>query len=330
MSTHHARVYRNGSLESDHVALSDIPGYLGQLDATMWVDLLAPSTDDLSDLADMLGLPDREISDALATNRGPTLDRYPSHVFASIFAVSIEPSSAQLTSSEVGIFLGDRYLITVREEAWFPIDAVLERWDSLAELGQHGTDILIFGLLDVIVNGYVECIETFADHYDAVAQTTRSEIGTGNYARDPAQQESFFRWGHSLARLHRQQLPLADIARGLIWAPDAVRGDVLSPYRRDLTRRLSSLDEEVGAIRALSSDINDSIWSMRDYRQELIAKKVTGWATILAIPAILTGWFGMTVPYPGNGEGWGLGLMVSLTVALTIAFYVRFRKKGWI
>ena len=270
----------------------------------MWVDLLAPSTDDLSDLADKLGLPDREISDALATNRGPTLDRYPSHVFASVSAVSIERSSAQLTSSEVGIFLGDRYLITVREEAGFPIDAVLERWDSLAELGQHGTDLLILGLLDVIVRGYAGCLATFYDHYDAVARTIRSEIGTGDYAQDPARQESFFRWRHSLAQLHRQQLPLTDIARGLIWTPDAVQGDALSPYRRDLTRQLASIDEEVGAIRALSSDIDDTIWSMRDYQQELIAKKVAGWAAILAIPALLTGWFGTNVPYPGNGQAW--------------------------
>jgi magnesium transporter len=323
-------VYRDGSLESDHVALSDIPGYLGQPDTTVWVDLLAPSTDDLSDLADKLGLPDREISDALATKRGPTLDRYPSHIFASISAVSIERSSARLTCSEVGIFLGDRYLVTVREEAGFPIDAVLQRWDSLAELGQHGTDILVFGLLDVIVSGYVECLETFYDHYDAVAQTIRSEIGTASYARDPAQQEDFFRWRNSLSQLHRQQLPLTDIARGLIWTPDAVQGDALSPYRRDLTRRLTYIDEEVGAVRALSSDIGDAIWSMRDYQQELIAKKVAGWASILAIPALLTGWFGMNIPYPGNGEGWGVVLMVGLTFALTAAFYVRFRKNGWI
>lgn len=330
MSTHQARVYRNGSLESDHVALSDIPEYLGQPDTTVWVDLLAPSTDDMSDLADKLGLAASEISDALDTDRGPTLDRYPSHVFASVSAVSLERSSAQLTSSEVGIFLGDRYLITVREEAGFPIDAVLDRWDSLADLGQHGTDILVFGLLDVIITGYVECLDTFYDHYDAVAQTIRSEIGAGDYAQDPAEQERFFRWRHSLAQLHRQQLPLTDIARGLIWTDDAVRGDALAPYRRDLTRQLSVIDEAVGAIRALSSDVNDTIWSMRDYRQELIAKQVAGWAAILAIPAILTGWFGMNVPYPGDGEEWGVALMVGLTVVLTVAFYARFRKNGWI
>jgi magnesium transporter len=300
MSAHHARVYRNGTLESDHVALSDIPEYLGQPDTTVWVDLLAPSTDDLSDLADKLGLPAGEISDALATNRGPTLDRYPSHTFALVSAVSIESSSAQLTSNKVGIFLGDRYLITLCEEAGFPIDAVLKRWDSLSELGQHGTDILIFGLLDVIISGYVECLDTFYDHYDAVAQTVRSEIVAGEYAQDPAEQERFFRWRRALSQLHRQQLPLSDIARGLIWTSDAVRGDALAPYRRDLTRQLATIDEEVGAIRALSSDVSDTIWSIRDYRQELIAKKVTGWASIVAIPALLTGWFGMNVRTQGT------------------------------
>jgi magnesium transporter len=330
MSTHRARVYRNGLLESDHVALADVPEYLGQPDTTVWVDLLAPSDDDLVDLAGMLGLSDREVREVLATRRRSRLDRYPSHVVASLSAVSIDRATGQLTEAELGALIHDRYLITVREDAGFPIDAVVERWDSLAELGQHGTDILIFGLLDVIIGGYVESLETFYDHYDAAAEMTRSEIGAGEYSRDLAQRQDFFRWRHSLAQLHRQQLPLTEVARGLIWTPDAVHGDELAPYRRDLTRQLTRIDEEVASIRALSSNINDGIWSMRDYHQELIAKKVSGWAAILAIPAILTGWFGMNVPYPGNGEGWGVALMIGLTVALSAVFYFRFRKNGWI
>lgn len=109
-----------------------------------------------------------------------------------------------------------------------------------------------------------------------------------------------------------------------------MQGDELAPYRRDLTRQLARIDEEVVSIRALSSDVSDGIWSMRDYQQELIAKTVSGWAAILAIPAILTGWFGMNVPYPGSEQGWGVALMVGLTLALSTAFYVGFRRNGWI
>jgi magnesium transporter len=330
VSTHRARVYRDGSLESDHVAMAEIPEYLGQPDTTVWVDLFEPSRDDLADLAAMLELPDHEIADALAKRRVPKIERFPSHVVASLSSVSVERESGQLTTAEVGALLHDRYLVTVRWDAGFSIDAVLERWDSLAELGQHGTDILVLGLLDVIVSGYIDSLEAFYDHYDAVAQSTRSDIRAGDYAHEPANQQSFNQWRHSLAQMHRRQLPLAEIARGLIWTSDAVRGDQLAPYRRDLTRQLDRIDEEIASIRALSSDVNDQIWSMRDYHQELIAKKVSGWAAIFAVPAILTGWFGMNVPYPGSGQGWGVALMMALLVAGTGALYLGFRRNGWI
>ena len=278
----------------------------------------------------MLGLADREISDALAAHPHPKLNRHPSHTFTSLSAVSVDQSNGELTTSEVGIFLHDRCLLTVRQDAAFPIDAVLERWDSLDGLGGHGTDLLIVGLLDVIIDLCVDCLETLYDHYDAVAQTIRSEIGAGDYAQDPAQRQSFFHWRHSLAQLHRQQLALDEIVRGLIRLPDVAQDDELAPYRRDLTRRLVRLNEEAASIRDLSSDINGTVWSMRDFRQELIAKKVSGWAAIFAVPAILTGWFGMNVPYPGNGEGWGVVLMVGLSLAFSSALYVGFRKNDWI
>ena len=35
-------------------------------------------------------------------------------------------------------------------------------------------------------------------------------------------------------------------------------------------------------------------------------KKVTSWAAIIAVPTLITGWYGMNVPYPGSGETWGV------------------------
>ena len=35
-------------------------------------------------------------------------------------------------------------------------------------------------------------------------------------------------------------------------------------------------------------------------------KKVTSWAAIIAVPTLITGWYGMNVPYPGSGERWGV------------------------
>ena len=45
---------------------------------------------------------------------------------------------------------------------------------------------------------------------------------------------------------------------------------------------------------------------LRDYRQNLIMKKVTSWAAIIAVPTLVTGFYGMNVPYPGSEQTWGV------------------------
>ena len=54
-----------------------------------------------------------------------------------------------------------------------------------------------------------------------------------------------------------------------------------------------------------SSTIVETNLSLRDYRQNLIVKKVSSWAAIIAVPALVTGYYGMNVPYPGFRQGLG-------------------------
>ena len=48
-----------------------------------------------------------------------------------------------------------------------------------------------------------------------------------------------------------------------------------------------------------SSTIVETNLSLRDYRQNQVMKKVTSWAAIIAVPTLITGYYGMNVPYPG-------------------------------
>ena len=43
-------------------------------------------------------------------------------------------------------------------------------------------------------------------------------------------------------------------------------------------------------------------------------KKVTSWAAIIAVPTLITGYYGMNVPYPGSGETWGVIVATILVV----------------
>jgi magnesium transporter len=62
----------------------------------------------------------------------------------------------------------------------------------------------------------------------------------------------------------------------------------------------------------------------------VITKKVTSWAAIIAVPTFVTGFYGMNVPYPGFGKGSGLLAALSLMIVIAGILYVVFKRQDWL
>ena len=60
------------------------------------------------------------------------------------------------------------------------------------------------------------------------------------------------------------------------------------------------------------------------------AEKVTGWAAIIAVPTLVTGYFGMNVPYPGFGEKARFAACIATIVLTGLVLYLIFKRKGWL
>ena len=83
--------------------------------------------------------------------------------------------------------------------------------------------------------------------------------------------------------------------------------DDLYPYYQDVYDHILRVSESTDALRDLVSTIVETNLSLRDYRTNQIMKKVTSWAAIIAVPTLITGWYGMNVPYPGLRPTCGRG-----------------------
>jgi magnesium transporter len=70
--------------------------------------------------------------------------------------------------------------------------------------------------------------------------------------------------------------------------------------------------------------------SLRDYRQNLVMKKVSSWAAIVAAPTLVTGYYGMNVPFPGSGETSGVVVSALLAVGVSLYLYWLFRRRDWL
>ena len=70
--------------------------------------------------------------------------------------------------------------------------------------------------------------------------------------------------------------------------------------------------------------------SLQDQRLNNVMKKLAGWAAVISVPTLVTGWFGINVPYPGAGENSGLISAAILVVVPAVAVYALMRKNDWI
>jgi magnesium transporter len=70
--------------------------------------------------------------------------------------------------------------------------------------------------------------------------------------------------------------------------------------------------------------------TLRDFRQNQIMKQVTSWAAIIAVPTLITGYYGMNVRYPGLNTTWAWVLSVVVMLACSISLFLVFHKKGWL
>jgi magnesium transporter len=78
------------------------------------------------------------------------------------------------------------------------------------------------------------------------------------------------------------------------------------------------------------SSIFETNMSLSDNRMNLVMKKLTAWAAIIAVPTAITGYFGQNVPYPGFGKEWGWVFSSGAILLIAFALWGTFRRKDWL
>lgn len=319
------RMYRKGVLVAEGFPVADVSEHLEEPDTIVWVDFCAPTGEQLNELADELGLHELAVEDALERDQRPKLDLYAGHQFLSCHAVRVDPHGAGLDTTEIHAFINTRWLITVRSDEGFSMAPVTRRWDRSPDLVVHGVGFLLYGLLDVIVDGYFDTVQAFDDYYEAISERIFSERPLA-----PAQQRGWFNMRRALVRFHRFVVPMREALSALMRREHGTVSAELYPWYQDVYDHILRVNESTEALRDLVATIAETNLSLRGLRQNQIMKKVTSWAAIIAVPTLVTGYYGMNVPYPGSQQPSGVVASAALIVILSVGLYVLFRWRDWL
>ena len=320
------RLYKNGKCVQENFDPAEISDHLEKKDAcVVWLDLDAPQPEDLALIAEEFGLNPLAVEDASSGRQRPKLDHYDDHVFISLYDVALN-AAGELEEHELAVFAAPRYLITVRKSAGDPMDAVVARWDDNQHLASHGVGFLLWGLLDVVVDGHFDTVQRLDDRIDSLEDLLFDGPGSGMLV-----QRQSYDLRKALVRIRRVVLPRREVLNALMRRENNLVDDALMPYYQDVYDHVLRAADWTDSLRDLVSTIMETHLTIQGNRMNEIMKKVTSWAAIAAVPAVITGYYGMNVlTYPHSDTNAGGYTALGLMAGLVAVLYVVFKKIDWL
>jgi magnesium transporter len=319
------RLYREGKCVEEDFDPAKISDHLKNDACVVWLDLEAPQADDLALIAEEFDLNPLAVEDAATERQRPKVDHYDDHLFISLYDVTLK-ESGELNAHELAVFAAPRYLITVRKTPGYSMDPIVARWDDNQVLAKYGVGFLLWGLLDVVVDGHFETVQQLDDKIENLEDLLFDPAERGVQV-----QRMSFELRKSLVRIRRVVLPTREVLNAFMRRESDLVDDALIPYYQDVFDHVLRAADWTDALRDLVSTILETHLTIQGNRMNEIMKKVTSWAAIAAVPTVITGYYGMNVlTYPKAGSDSGGVVAVVLMVTLVGALYVMFRRKDWL
>ena len=317
-----SRTWRDGALIDDAVDRGELLAALADPDTLVWVDLLNPSKESLTELFTDLGLPPTAVEDALAPHERTKLTRHDQYSFLTIYAAA-GPDGSEPTPSRISALALPHALVTVRLDDLVPMGDVVARWQAGPTELRRSVAGLLHGLLDAVVDGHLDALDAYDAQVDALEADLFGERGDA-----PTFARRIYEARVAISGYRRMILPVREVVAGL-YRHGAVN-DELRPWFDDLYDHTLRAAEWTDSLREIVTSLFETHLSLQDARLNTIMKKLAAWAAIIAVPTAITGWFGQNVPYFGFGQAAGVWLSLGMIVVAAGALYAVFRKLDWV
>ena len=319
------RLYRNGVLAAEDFNPAEISDHLAEPGVTMWLDMCEPDESDLATISEELGLHRLAVEDAVHEHQRPKLDHYETHLFLAAYLARVDADTEKLSTSEISAFITPTALVTVRKERSFDIEQVVARWDTNADLAKSGVAFLLHGVLDFIVDSHIDAAQLLDERIEQIEEALFAE----SVNLEPLQRRSY-RLRRSIMGLRKVAGPMREVLEGVLRHGSHLVDKTMRPYFGDVQDHVLKTAGRIEALRDLAATLRETELTVQSNQLNVIMKKVTSWAAIIAVPTLITGFYGQNVTYPGINTEWGFWVSTLVIIVASVGLWWSFRRRNWL
>ena len=307
------------------VAIPDISEVLAQPDRFVWIGLHEPAEALLREVQQEFRLHDLAVEDAHRAHQRPKLERYGDSLFVALRTAQMDPATRRADFGETHIFVGPRYVVSVRHGASVSYAEVRTRCEATPRRLAQGPGYVLYALMDFIVDQYFPIVEALEEDLDALEE----EIFGRTLDRETTAR--IYRLKRDLLEVKRAVSPLVDVCNRLTRFEDDLIPEDTRLYFRDIYDHAIRINEMVDTARELLTTAFEANLSLISVGQNESMKKLAAWAAIIAVPTLIAGVYGMNFQHMPE-LGWMLGYPAAMAAMLgtCVGLYVHFKRSGWL
>jgi magnesium transporter len=269
-------------------------------------------------------LHDLAIEDAHTAHQRPKVEMYGDSVFVVLRTAQISKDH-RIEFGETHFFVGTNYIVTVRHGSSIAYSDVRSRCETSPHMLNKGPGFALYAVMDFIVDQYYPVVSEMEIELESI----EDKIFKERPSRETTEQ--IYQLKRELLEVKRAVSPLVDICNRLMRFDIKCVSEETRPYFRDVYDHVVRINEMVENTRELLNTALEANFSLISISQNDVSKKFAGWAAIIAVPTLLTGFYGMNFKFiPEIEWPYGFHAVLFLTIGLCLLLYYLFKRSGWL
>ena len=287
-----------------------------------WIDIAPPTEKETEYLAQNYHFHPLDLDDTLSRKQRPKIDEYKDYLFF-VFHLPIYRKEEQvLTSSQVSVFIGPNYLITLHKKELKPLVKLFKECqideESRQEYLSQGPGFLLYRILDRLVDYCLPILDKVGDGIEEVEDAIFS-----NRKRGTVREISRLR--RDIIAFRRITWPMRAVIGGLEPKVRRFAKSDLAVYFGDMVDHLDKIWDGLDEYKEIIEGLNDTHDSLATNRTNEVVRILTIIATVLLPVTVVASIYGMNISLPFMHSDYALlyVFLIMLVVIGGILYFLR-------
>jgi magnesium transporter len=293
-----------------------------------WLNFEDPTQTEIAYLASKYPFHPLDLDDCLSKIQRPKIDEYKDYLFFVFHFPVFNPETRVTTPSQVAVFIGDKYLITLHKGDLKPLvklfrDCELNE-DTRKENFSYGSGYLLYRILDRLVDYCLPILSKIGDNIEKVEE----EIFSSGIPRG-IREISILR--RDVIAFRKIVWPMRSVLNRLGAKVHPFTNTDLTVYFDDLVDHLDRIWDGLDEYKEIVEGLNDTHDSVATNRTNEVIRMLTIIATVLLPITVVASIFGMNIPLGIFGDSKYSPVFVTLICLVIIGgMLLFFKRHKWI